>query len=42
MMEGKATEVRPPLQTLVVGFSSKGNKVYSEDEFRDKLADEVR
>eukprot|EP00938_MAST-03A_sp_MAST-3A-sp1_P004379 g4379.t1 len=40
MMEGKATEVRPPLQTLVVGFSSKGNKVYSEDEFRDKLADE--
>lgn len=37
MMEGKTMAVRPPLQSLVVGFSSKGNTVMSESEFEAKL-----
>ena len=39
MMEGKATEVRPPLQTFVVGFSSKGETKKSEEDFRVELED---
>jgi hypothetical protein len=40
MMSDQDVEVRPPLQSIIVGFSSKGKKTMTEAEFRAKLVKE--